>query len=216
VGKRRSKKKRRRRRSRTPRQIVVEIARRLADQKWASVRDLESAIRGVDIEPGLRVQCFGCKGAGCCKQLALCTTFEGVILADRLERENPVMLGRVLQQGRRQWEEWGKHGLADLEAKDATCTWWFDQDEFCALYVPGEGCAVYSDRPMTCATYFVVTPPELCGAQSGTKVGAVNNAQQCLDVMLLDLQFCRDNEPRASLPIGAAIAQGLQILRGVK
>jgi Fe-S-cluster containining protein len=128
----------------------------------------------------------GC--AACCDQFVLLTEPEGTVIAQVLLRLPEPGLHRVLSLLR----EAALHIQAEYrpgsQEQDRTYRErYFSERRPCPLLEDGL-CSVYAARPYACRTYYVVTPPELCGSPSGTIVGVVD----CNDLLLTQLRFAAE------------------------
>lgn len=191
---------------------ILAAAQAAAAKKWERVRSFERIMRGT-------FSCASCRTAGCCKQLALCTLFEAVIITERLVRENPDALRALLVQGEAQWALADEAGCIERpeEYGARISAPWFNRNEFCALH-NGAGCLIYSDRPMVCASYFVQTPPSECDPPSEKGVLAADNAALLVGVMILDFQFADAiglGGVAAPAPLGMQVANAIKLGQGV-
>lgn len=191
----------------TDRATVYQEALAAATVKWEVLAPFKAAVER-EANP-----CATCTTAGCCKQLALCTLFEAVLIAERLAKRSDDVAVNLMRQGARQMKVADAAGCIENPHQfgELISGPWFDLNEYCALYQNGR-CLVYDDRPMTCASYFVKSEPEDCEPPSGKRVAAADNTRLLAQVMLLDAKFCQavGLEPQAPLPIGMQVLTVVQ------
>lgn len=108
---------------------------------------------------GIPVTCVrGCNA--CCSQQVLATKPEAHAILEAVAEQG----GQAVQQLARRCRE----QLAALGASaDDRHAWWAGRTA-CVLLTPEGLCSVYRERPATCRTYLVVSPPELCRSRDET------------------------------------------------
>lgn len=157
------------------------------------------------------VPCVGCKLDGCCRQVVATTTFEAIVILDELRKaRRHDLLATLIDQGEAILPDW-QAAAPDPIALEGVSTKWFGQ--LCALHEGGR-CSIYKVRPATCALYYIVGDPSLCGPPAGKIVPSADSTTAQAYVMMLDHSFCSQIgiEPFPPMPLGMAVGYALQLL----
>lgn len=116
--------------------------------------------------------CTSCTTPGCCSQKVIVPFFEAFPIARELKRtglDTPELRARLRAEG---------------DAMDATTRGaWHRAKRSCAFLVDNR-CSVYAQRPFSCRTYFVTTPPENCQADAAEPMVSITNVIDLTDQLM--------------------------------
>lgn len=184
-----------------------DLLRQLRDVKARRVKMLRLWSRG-----GPRPSCRGRGCNGCCYQVALASIWEGMLIANYLMRtEQTELLREAEVHGDQILDRLG--GEYSAEAFAVMSGVWLDERHPCPFLGADGGCQIYALRPVACASYMVVSPPEICSAEAGAEVLAVNNAQALAWAIEQDRRIIggllrEEGLLVMPLPLGRAVAVG--------
>lgn len=113
------------------------------------------------------ISCNTCphKEPGCCNQKTMISFMEALPIARHIMRsglDSPAYRAKLRAIGE----------AMEGSSRDG----WFDELHPC-VFLEGGRCSIYALRPVSCRSYWVVTPPEDCQELGGKKVAFIDNGE---------------------------------------
>lgn len=121
--------------------------------------------------------CHKCTKPGCCYQKNLITIMEALPLARR-----------IVEQGQNTPELRERFRLAGEAMEGTAKEVWLRELHPC-VFLENNRCTAYDLRPVTCRSYYVMSPPEDCWPDKKTDVLVFDNTEHLTRLMLAAHQF---------------------------
>lgn len=141
-------------------------------EEWYRSLDegLTTSLRRREVKTGEKISCFTCTNVapGCCHQKVMVNLYEVF----------PIVR-HIMRSGQDTPELRAKLGELAVAMEAGEREQWFREVHPC-VFLEKDRCSIYPVRPVACRTYYVVSEPKLCQAESGTQEVGIIDCEEAI------------------------------------